>query len=670
MPRPPRRCGPSKINEGWAGLGPRYNEQVESNPPLNPNSPGGPKPFGLAWSNVWLYPLLACFLLAALFNLRLINDADMGFHLKTGQWILENHQVPSNDTFTYTSTERRYLDMEWLYQLSLYLGYLLGGYSLLSILHGILALLAFYLLWVRLKGTGAPTGLAVGLLTIALFACESRFRVRPEILTWVLMGLTLWILESRWSRGRDLLFLLPLIQWFWVNTEGLFFIGWALMGAYVLSSFVHSPKVDFKLVKYCGAAFAVCLLNPYFFQGLLFPFSFLSSLGSSEIYGYAVNEFQRPWSYRLPSHGSAPLYLQFYKAFSLFLIAGLFSAFKSRKTHEWLLALFFFALSASAVRNIPLFLLACAPLAASGWSERLRPWLQRAKFPPLSRSLAAFGLTLFLLGFSARVVTNAHYVSGRLTDRFGLGLDPEAQPEGACEFLVHNHLDGRILNDLDNGDWLDWRGPQKTFIDGRLDVMGSDLFTRYSRSQLPGGAAALAAQVRPDIFFFDPIQIPQWAMDLRQMPDWRLVYVDPRVVVYLRKGYAEQVPALDEKKWLTDKGLSSNLQARASEWLRLEPPSAWRLWAEGFVREANYPNDRMDWGIFWGYSGNLSASEACFLDGIARTNGRYEDFYYNLGLLYEYEGRHPEAVLCMNRALRDRPEDPMARQILGLPPQP
>jgi hypothetical protein len=643
---------------------------VASNPPSNPIPAGGFKALGISWSNSWLYPLLACFLLIALFNIRMINDADLGFHLKSGRWILENRQVPSTDTYTYTASGRKYLDMEWLYQVALYGGYQAGGYTLLSLAHGALALLAFWLLWIRLRGTGAPTGLAVLAFTLALLACEPRFRVRPEVTTWVLLGLTLWILESRMNRGRDLLFLLPLVQWLWVNTEGLFFIGWGLMGAYCLSSFVHSSKVDAKLVRYSAAAFTLCLLNPYFMKGLLFPFSFLSSLSSSEIYGYAVNEFQRPWSYHNPSHSPAPLYLLFYKGFSLFLLAGLLTAFRARKTHEWILALFFFALSASAVRNIPLFLLACSPLAAGcGWGL-LGPMLRKFPLPSLYRSGVAFALALGLLGFSARIVTNAHSVSNRLTDRFGLGLDRESQPVRACEFLVQNHLDGRIINDLDNGDWLDWQGPQKTFIDGRLDVMGPEFFTQYSRSQLPGGAEALAARYRPDIFFFNPVQGPQWAMDLHQMADWRLVYLDSITAIYLRKGYADQIPGLDFGKWLVERGLSQSVLSRAQTLLQLDPPPAWRLWGEGFIRPSGYPNDLMNMGIFCGYNGAISASEVCFLEGISRTEGRYWDFYYNLGLLYEYEGRHSDAALCMNRVLRERPHDPMARQILGFPPTP
>jgi len=71
-------------------------------------------------------------------------------------------------------------------------------------------------------------------------------------------------------------------------------------------------------------------------------------------------------------------------------------------------------------------------------------------------------------------------------------------------------------------------------------------------------------------------------------------------------------------------------------------------------------------GIFSSYVGNSRASELFFLEAIRQTHGRYPDFYYDLGLLYANTNRREEAILCMERVLREKPQDPIARQILGL----
>lgn len=259
----------------------------------------------------WLYVLFACFCLLTLYGTRLINDSDLGFHLKSGQWILENHWVPENNTFTFTVPDHTYLDIEWLYQVQLYLVYLLGSYKLISLLHIGFILAAFLILFKRLKMTGASFGICVALLVIAVMASETRCRVRPEVLSWVLLGMTLWVLDERMSGGKDRLFWLPLIQWVWVNTEGLFPLGPGLMAVFWGSSLVHNKKNDQKLLKYLGWSMAACLANPYFIRGFLFPLTLLEKMRftSSNIFKYTVSEFNPPWSLSYPGQWFPPLIL-------------------------------------------------------------------------------------------------------------------------------------------------------------------------------------------------------------------------------------------------------------------------------------------------------------------------------------------------------------------------
>ena len=641
------------------------------------NSNASPSSASTRRMGPWLYPLLAAFFLAAFFGFHRLSDSDAGFHLAEGRWIWQNHSIPSIDTFTYTVAGHPYLDMEWLYQLGLYLLWRIGSYPLLTLVHVGLALLAFYLLWIRLKDKKVYPGLAVGIFTLAVLASESRYRVRPEILTWVLLGLMLWILEKAAGRnvpqenesdhsGKNFLHLLPLIQLLWVNTEGLFFVGPALMGFYLLSGLFHSRKLDSQLLKYSSLSLALCLANPHFLNGLLFPFSFLSTLGSSDMYRASVQEFQSPWAVHLTAHAQGRLYLMVYKVFCFFLLIGLLATYRKRKLHEWLLAFFFFALSASALRNIPLLVLASAPLAANGWDQW--DWLKKRPFPFLSSPLIAYLLALFLLGFAARVATNAYWVENRLTTHFGLDLEKETEPERACQFLSENHLDGRLISDLDSGDWMDWRGPSKSFIDGRLDVMGKDFFTTYNQSKNSGGVATLIAQYHPDIFAFKPLVCPTWAFDLNNMPDWRLVYMDSLSEVFLRKVYADNVPTLEDGKLLSDNGVDPAILSQASILISIQSSPAWSRWMGGFFKPSGYRNDLLNLGIFCANPSHAKTAECFSLEGIRQTQGEFYDYFYNLGLLYAYTGRLPEAAICMRRVLVDKPDDPTAKQVVGIKP--
>jgi hypothetical protein len=614
-------------------------------------------------SNPWFYALLSCFLLTAIFGAKLLGDIDMGFHLKGGQWIVENTNFPSKDTFTYTVNDRDYVDLHWLYQVSLYLFYRSGGYLAISFANIAFVLLVFFITFKRLQETGASLWMDVILLAFALFACELRFQARPEILTWLFMGLMLWILELRVNQGRSPLYLLPVIMLVWVNVEGLFAIGWVLMAIYLVSSYVHSKKIDQKLLRYSGLAVAACLLNPYFFRGMMFPFTLLGTLGTSNILKRNVNEFQSPWTMGSYFTFLPEWTLLAYKIFVFFLFFLVVVTFKKRKLHELLLAASFFYLSTISLRNISLFMIACVPLAAACWKDLQWGRLKKFQSAVFSRPLAAWLFTALMLGIGLRVVNNAYYVSERRLDRFGLGLDNDQQAVKAAQFLVDRHLDGRIINHINLGAWLDWKGPQKTFIDGRLEVMGPGFFTEFINSTASGGLKILLEKYKPDILFFNAQHVSAWLADLRKMPEWRPVYLDETGVIFLRKGYAPEVTEMDDGRLLAQWEVPPTLLKEAATVLQTRPPPAWRCFLEDFYKPSKYSTGINAMGIYYSNSGQFELSEMFFLENIRRTQGRYYETFYNLGGLYFGTKRIEEAKLCIQRLLEKVPHETLARQI-------
>ena len=118
------------------------------------------------------------FVLLVVFTARYLSDADLGYHLRGGQWILEHHRFPSKDTYTYTRSNADYLDLHWLYQILIYATYAIGGYTALSLLNIVLVAVAFAVATRRVQMTGAPVWIARRCCCDAL-ACEVR-QVRPR----------------------------------------------------------------------------------------------------------------------------------------------------------------------------------------------------------------------------------------------------------------------------------------------------------------------------------------------------------------------------------------------------------------------------------------------------------------------------------------------------------
>jgi hypothetical protein len=117
------------------------------------------------------------FVLLVVFTARYLSDADLGYHLRGGQWMLEHHGFPSKDTYTYTRSSADYLDLHWLYQILIYATYVIGGYTALSLLNIVLVAVAFALAAKRVQRTGAPMWIgapwAFGKRALAVTALES-----------------------------------------------------------------------------------------------------------------------------------------------------------------------------------------------------------------------------------------------------------------------------------------------------------------------------------------------------------------------------------------------------------------------------------------------------------------------------------------------------------------
>jgi len=592
-----------------------------------------------------------------------LSDADLGYHLRGGQWILEHHRFPSKDTYTYTRSSADYLDLHWLYQILIYATYVIGGYTALSLLNVVLVAVAFALAAKRVQMTGAPLWIGTPLLLVALLACEVRFQVRPEILSWIYMLLMLWVLEFRTKDGRRYLFLLPVIQVMWTNSEGLFGIGLGLMAFSVISDFFHSSKVDRALWLYTALAVVSCLINPYGFRGVLLPFTYLATLDAASPFKQAIAEFQSPWA--MGNRFTTPaLALLSYKVYFFLLLFLLLATFRKRQVREFLVVGAFAYLSATALRNIPLFMLATLPIAAAAWRDLQWVWLKTFQARVLSRPAAAWVLVVAIVALASRTVTSAEYISEGRQDRFGLGLDTDTQPVRAGTFLVANHLEGRILNQMNTGGWLDWVRPGQVFIDGRTEVMGEDLFVESTASLAPGGLARIVAAYHPDILFFNPFAARQWLTDLDKMADWRLVYVDEVVCVFLRKDYAPQVPVLDADRLLTERGILRD-NGNALALLREPAPPAWQRVVEGFYRPIAHPNGLQMMALFFQYRGEPQLSEAFFLECIRQNRGRSFDFYFNAGLMYYLSHQNEKARACMERVLDADPGNANATRILG-----
>ena len=584
-----------------------------------------------------------CFVLVALLGMRKTAAYDLGFHLKGGQWIAEHHQVPLTDTYTYSAQGKPYVDSHWLYQLALYGLYRTGSYESLTLAHVALLLCVFCLLALRCRVSHAPAWATPTLLAGAIFIMERRFMERPEILSWLLLGATLGVMENQGRLGKRTLWLLPLIQLLWVNIEGLFVLGWIVLGAYWADAWWERKKPDARLTLILALSIGADLINPNFIWGVAYPFSFISKL-QGDIYNQTVMELLSIPGF-LSNSGFARDSKGFiYVFFLYFLLVILSLALRKKKAPEILLAAAFFYLSFKAVRNIPLAMIVTLPTAVLGLRElhgRFGAWLAKApslakvrEGMPFSKAVGwgiPFLAALWIGLWGSRVATNAYYLSDVRPEQFGLGLDKGKLPVEASLYLTREGLDGKVLNSPNFGGWLEWTRNLPVYMDGRWEVMGDDLYRRYldmtfSNGQAMGGVSAELFNTKAEIVVFDPRTESSWIAQLKNLPAWRLVYLDDCAAIYLTRGYRDDLPELDWDRMVSSCGLHPVTQRDLVEGMGGLGTSEFGYWLEGFYRPRTFPWGLLNRSLLAMEYQRRDAQMSLDLEMVRRTDGFYRPF--------------------------------------------
>jgi tetratricopeptide (TPR) repeat protein len=311
------------------------------------------------------------------------------------------------------------------------------------------------------------------------------------------------------------------------------------------------------------------------------------------------------------------------------------------------------------VRNVPLFVVVSAPILGRALTD-LAPRLPGIR----ARSAAPAIFSAVAVGLALRILTGAYYLlpGGTVQFRTGVGLDRSARPVAACDFLLANRLDGRILNSSNIGGWVGWALPQPAYLDMRLEVTGEDLYREEVESWRPGGLEPLLAKYRPQLIMADHgTGLGGWSAQLAARDDWRLVYADEVVSVHAHRDYAPHVPALALAGLPAAWGLGPPPEEEAAADLlrRPVPPAAWR-WLEGFWRGPAASNPFPALGRFCASQGAAGAAERFFLESIRTAPLLDHGAAYDLGELYAATGRHRLALLAFDRYLALSPRDARA----------
>lgn len=461
-------------------------------------------------------------------------DSDTWWHLRAGQWIIEQQAVPQVDPFSYTRLGQPWhypgwlveVPMTWLYQTFGPLGLNLWTASMVT--------LAF---WLVGKTLGGGPFLRAFTLVLAAAASGVYWAARPYLVTFVLAAAFLWILDgARWhpdnpARQRRVWGLPPLMV-VWANSHGGFALGFLLLGVYGFGELMRLAGVhlahnhplrraDFApLVRLVGVGLALLLavcLNPSGPQMLGYAFKTVS-IGALQDY---ILEWQSPNFHLLAAHPTIWLIG--------LLLAALGLSRRRLALTDFLLAFGFLYLALLAWRNVALFALAAPPVITRHLAPPLaalgRRWCYRGVGAPTPAQTRLNGLLLvvLILVMGLKVTADALPAANEKALR-------AFTPVAAVDYIRQNRPPGRLFNAYNWGAYLLWALPEyPVFIDGRTDLYNDEIIDQWlqvTRAE-PGWQTVLDRwQVR--LVLLEP-GAP--VVGLLQAQGWQTLYQDEQAVV-------------------------------------------------------------------------------------------------------------------------------------------
>ncbi|MCB0193959.1 MAG: hypothetical protein KDJ65_18555 [Anaerolineae bacterium] len=487
--------------------------------------------------------LLVVILFIAIFTMavRVPADTDTWWHLSSGQYIVDNLTIPTTDPFSHTKFGETWIDHGWLAQIFWYGLYAAGGWALVSLALASLVTASFWFIWKQIEAN-----VFIAALSMVLGAIVSSivWAARPQMVTFLLVAITSYLLDRYKRHDGRLLPWLPLIMILWVNVHGGYAIGFMLMVAYVLGEVVNvvtghreDPVISWSRLKHLLLVMAVCLavvvINPHTWRMWVYPFQ---TVGIGALRDF-IQEWQSP-NFHLP-------YVQPFAVMLLLIMAAMGRSGRQTDWTDLALVAMWTLWALFAGRNIAIFGLVTTPVLARyadvAWTRQWNTWgYERVPFatttvPIKSGRQPKLVLNSVLLGVI--VIAALIKIAVPLTPNANLKAEKDSLPYEAINFIRDEQPPAPIFNSYNWGGYFIFKlwPDYQAYIDGRTDLYDDAFIRRYLDVITVGDDW----QKTLDEDGINTILIEHnGTLDkfLRIEPGWAEIYRDDMAVVFTRRA--------------------------------------------------------------------------------------------------------------------------------------
>ena len=506
-----------------------------------------------------------------------MREPDLWWQLRTGEWILEHHQIPQTDIFSYTFAGHEWINVKWGSEVLFALIEKISGPECVFLLQGIVScIIVFVLLQFGfiIRNPQSPPDSAIqagatrnfsmvvaSLLT--LIVIEYRIIGRPEMFSHLFTVVFLFFLLKHRTDSSNKIFLLVPLQILWANLHEAFGIGIVLIGIfcagewaeYFLSkrNILQKKNAPKKISGLLLAAIASIVVNPNGIKLFTRPLQILGQVYENK---YTTELFD----FRSPEYWKWNVYL----AIGILVIGALgsFTLYRLLKTKAGRLRLFmeqfgigylitlaaFSYLALTAYRNVAFFSLVFFPFFVFG----LNALFMKIPFIKKQKLVASVVLCMVAGVLYLSIVSGKYYQLTKSRDHFGMEILSTYNPAEAAAFVWQNKIEGKCFSDYLTSSYLLWKlKPEfKTYIDLRdLDVFPQEFFSSFAEAvTYPGEFQKLDSLHQ---FSYVVLYRPQFASLHRYLYNesgFQLVHLSAVAAVYMRKDSAqknfnEKIPA-------------------------------------------------------------------------------------------------------------------------------
>jgi hypothetical protein len=449
----------------------------------------------------------------------LLSDPDIWWHVRTGQWILQNHAVPHVDPFSSATLGRSWVDYSWIFDLGSY--WVVAHFGLPGIIwfQTLMRIAVAAALFSLVRSLTPGFWKAVGLTGLGMVAMLWVLQPRPGAISVLFFVLELHILISA-RKNPGLLWILPALFVLWANIHIEFVTGLFVLGVICLEPLLDwmlrttpegKSSIDLfqpKLWATFAASSIAVLVNPY---GYKLIGNVLQYARDAKVYDI-ITEFHAMFFRTYNDWGVLAL-----------LMIGCFAFGRIRPFRPvWALLLAWSAwMSFRSMREAWVVAILCIMVAAILGHEQIAQPAQK-----LGRSLRA------VVSVSVCVVLVAGASLWPFSSQILLRQVAASFPVGAAAYIRQNHLQGPLLNELSWGGFLIFAVPGiPVAMDGRTNVHSQDeiLSSIHLWSGEPGW------RERPEIESANlVISDRSWSLArlLRNDPRFRVAYEDETTVLF------------------------------------------------------------------------------------------------------------------------------------------